>query len=107
VPSLFASGTDDRKLPLLLPRGGEAVVRTEIELPPGYRHVAIVPRGGTVEAPGGTAKTAVKSPPGKCVVTQEIRTRPALVSPAEYPAMLRAEAALRGLSARMFLLERP
>ena len=104
--SLFPAGADRRVLPLFLSHGGQTTLKTEINLPPGFRRTIIAPKNTTLKTAGGTAKTTVVSRHGtQCLITHELETWPAIVSPQDYPPLLRAEAALRQKSARAFLLE--
>ncbi len=105
--SLFPAGTDRRGLPLYMAQGSQTTGRTEINLPTGFRRMIIAPINNTLKTAGGTAKTTVaKRDAGKCVLTYELETQPAIVSPKDYPAMLQAESALRQKSARVFLFEK-
>ena len=88
-------------------QGSQTTGRTEINLPTGFRRMIIAPINNTLKTAGGTAKTTVaKRDAGKCVLTYELETQPAIVSPKDYPAMLQAESALRQKSARVFLFEK-
>ena len=83
------------------------VSKPEIDLPPGFRRTVIAPKSEKLTAPGGTAKiTSTSHGAGHCVITDELENRPTVVSPQDYPAMLKAESALRQKSARVFLLEK-
>ncbi|MEI8289195.1 MAG: DUF3857 domain-containing protein [Verrucomicrobiota bacterium] len=105
--SLFPAGTDRRALPLYIAQGSKSSGRTEIDLPAGYRRMIIAPKNTTLKAAGGTAKTTLANRNGlKCVLTQELATQPAMVSPEDYPALLQAESTLRQKSARVFLFEK-
>ena len=105
--SLFPAGADRRALPLFIGGAGRTLVRAEIDLPPGFRHTVIAPESKKLTAPGGTAKiTAATSAAGHCVITDELEATPTIVSPQDYPAMLKAESTLREKSARVFLLEK-
>ena len=105
--SLFPAGTDRRALPLYIAQGSQTMGRTEIDLPAGFRQMIIAPKNNTLKTAGGTAKTTVTNrTDGKCILTHELATRPAMVSPKDYPALLQAESALRQKSARVFLFEK-
>jgi hypothetical protein len=108
TPSLFPLGADLRTLPLLISNDSESSIRTEIELPPGFRHTDIEPKTETLNAPAGAGRASISSTnePGKCIVTYQFDTSPAVVSPKDYPAFLHLESALARKSARLFLLER-
>ncbi len=42
-PSLLSAGADRRALPLFVSRSSDRAVHTEIDLPPGFRHVVMAP----------------------------------------------------------------
>ena len=107
APSLFPAGADRRSLPLFLSSGGKTTIRAEIDLPPGFRRTVIAPKNERLATPGGTARiTSANRAGGQCVITDELETIPAVISPKDYPKMLKAESTLRQKSARVFLLER-
>ena len=81
-------------------------MRTEIELPPAFHRLVIAPASQTLRAPGGTAEVVSTGSGGKYVVTDELQTVPVIVPPADYPALLRTESALREKAAKVFLLEK-
>jgi transglutaminase-like putative cysteine protease len=105
TPSLFPAGADRRTLPLYLTRTDRNTVRTEIELPPGFRHEVIAPQSRTLDVPdgGGTAKITSTETPGKCVITDEFDTQPAIIEPRDYSAMLNVESTLERKSSKVFL----
>jgi hypothetical protein len=107
-PSLFPPGSDHRVLPLFIAEGSESIVRTEIQLPPGFQRMIIAPNSEKLSVPDGCGKVgiSVKNSPGKYVITHEFVTEPAIVSPKDYPAMLNIESVLGKKSARVFLLEK-
>jgi hypothetical protein len=107
-PSLFPPGADARALPLMVGRGGRNSVRTEIELPAGYRPPVMEPRVQTLRGPGGCgeAQITATNSKGKAVITCELKTAPAIVDAREYPKMLDVESALGRKSSRFFLLEK-
>ena len=106
APSLFPVGADSRALPLFIPEAGKDNIRTEITLPEGFRRMIIAPRSGKFAAPGGTARITSTTSAGRCVITDQLETTPAIVPPADYPALLKLESALRERSAREFLFEK-
>jgi len=108
TPSLFPSGSDQRTLPLFISYQSHSSIRTEIELPPGYRKVAIAPKSETYNAPGGGGKAlmTMKQTGDKCIITHEFDTSPAIIDPKDYPAMLDLEANLGRKASRVFLLEK-
>jgi len=108
TPSLFASGADHRTLPLFLAGTDRSVIRTEIQLPPGFKQVVIEPKTETLKPPGGggIAHISGKNSGDKCVFTHDIEASSALVQPKDYPAMLKVQAELAKKSSRVFLLEK-
>jgi hypothetical protein len=105
TPSLFPAGADRRTLPLYLTRTDRNTVRTEIELPQGFRHEVIAPQSRDLDVPdgGGTAKIVSTETPGKFVVTDEFDTTPAIIEPRDYSAMLKVESTLERKSSKVFL----
>ncbi|HEV3271514.1 MAG TPA: DUF3857 domain-containing protein [Candidatus Methylacidiphilales bacterium] len=109
TPSLFdLPGDSRRSLPFMLSHETTASVRTEIELPPGFRDVIISPDSENLDAPEGCGKARLSSSPeaGKFVMTDDFATLPAVISPQDYPAMLKLESDLEKKSAKVFLLEK-
>jgi len=110
TPSLFefSLGGDRRSLPMLLSQEGRRSVRTEIELPPGFRGVVVSPNSQNLDAPSGGGKVRMNSSSagGKFVMTDEFETSPAVIDPKDYPAMLRVESSLEKKSAKVFLLQK-
>jgi len=109
TPSLFGSlGGDQRSLPLMLWQQGKRSVRTEIELPPSFRNIVMAPGSQNLDAPdgGGKVRMDASSTTGKFVMTDEFETSPAIVSPKNYPAMLKIESSLEKKSAKVFLLQK-
>ena len=106
APGLFPVGSDHRTLPLYQPGTGHEEIRTEITLPAAFPQVVIAPPGKRIAAPGGVARITAKNTAGKYVLTDDLESKPAIVTPAEYPELLKAEAALREKSGQVFLLEK-
>jgi transglutaminase-like putative cysteine protease len=109
TPSLFQlPGDDQRSLPFMLSQEKTTSVRTEIELPPGFRDVIIAPESENLDAPegGGKARLASSTAAGKFVMTDDFETSPAVIRPQDYPAMLKVESALEKKSTKVFLLEK-
>ena len=109
TPSLVKlPGGDQRSLPFMLSHEGESTVRAEIELPPGFSDILIAPGIESLDAPsgGGTARVTSSSAPGKFVLTDDFDTTPAVISPSDYPAMVKLESALEKKSAKVFLLQK-
>ena len=86
----------------------ESTVRTEIELPPDFHRIVMSPNSEKLNAPAGSGKAVIasKNSAGKCVITHEFDTEPAIINPKDYPAMLKVESALGKKSAKVFLLEK-
>jgi hypothetical protein len=105
---LFPPGADRRALPLFISARSENVVRTEIQLPRGFPRAVIEPANENLAAPAGSgrARIALNNKAGKCVITHELETQPAIIKPADYPRLLEVQSALGRKSARVFLLER-
>jgi transglutaminase-like putative cysteine protease len=101
-------GGDRRSLPFMLPNEETTSVRTEIQLPLGFRDVLISPLSESLDAPGGGGKVRMTSESngGKFVLTDNFETSPAVISPNDYPAMVKVESTLEKKSAKVFLLEK-
>lgn len=110
MPTLFGSalGADDRTLPLMLSHEGKRSIRTEIDLPPGFREVVMAPKSQSLDVPAGGGKVRINSAveSGKFVMTDEFETSAAVISPKDYPAMQKLEATLEQKSGRVFLLQK-
>jgi len=108
TPALLPSGADDRTLPLFIPQKRERSVRTEIHLPPSFGKLDIAPPNDHLQVPGGGGSARVISTPsaGHYLLTHQFETAPAILPPADYPALLKVESTLEQKSARAFLLER-
>ncbi len=108
TPSLFPPGPDRRTLPLFLSGGSDSTIRAEVDLPPGFRQVVIAPKSEALKAPngGGKARVSTKNQAGKCIITCDLQTAPAIIKPKDYPSVVKVQAALAQKSARVFLLER-
>jgi len=106
TPSLFTAGADTRVLPLFISQGSQSRISTEITLPTEFRRLVIAPPGEKLRADGaGSARVTASNADGKFRLTHELETAPAIVSPADYPALLRAESVLGEKSGRLFLLQ--
>jgi transglutaminase-like putative cysteine protease len=109
TPSLVKlPGGDQRALPLLLSHQGTETVRTEIELPLGFRDVLIAPRSESFDAPagGGNVRITSAAGTGKFILTDESQTLPSVINPRDYPAMVKLESTLENKSSKVFLLKR-
>ncbi len=104
--SLFPVGDDRRVLPLFISQGSKDTIRIEITLPADFHRIVIAPPSEQLIAPGGTAKSTSTTAADQCVITEQLETTPAIISPADYPALLKLESALHSKSAKVFLLEK-
>ena len=107
TPSLFPIGSDHRSLPLYISHHNEATVRTEIQLPAGYKQIVIAPGGSELKAPdgGGVARTIAKNDSGKIVLTHDFETWPTIIDPKDYSQVLKLESELGQKASRVFLLQ--
>jgi hypothetical protein len=107
TPSLFPAGADARVLPLFISHGRQERISTEITLPAGFDQRVITPTGQNLSAGGaGSARVIPFIAGGKYRITHELEITPAIIAPADYPALLKTESALREKSARTFLLQK-
>ena len=109
TPSLFElPGGDRRSLPILLSQEEKENIRTEITLPQGFSGVVIAPKSENLDAPAGSGSVYVTSSTtdGKYVMTDELQTSPAIISPQDFPAVLKIESTLEKKSGEVFLLEK-
>lgn len=107
TPAFFNAAAGQRSLPLFMPDANEQILRTEIELPAGYRLTDISPKGGLLAAPGGSrVRITDADDGGKCLVTYEAESVPGIIAPADYPKLLDIQSALGRKSETTFLLER-
>ena len=108
VPSLLAAGDDRRALPMYVPTHGKGIVRTEIELPAGFRRVVIAPTSENLSEPdgGGTARITTTDSGGKVVLTDDFEISPAIISPKDYSGVLKIESILGRKSSTVFLLQK-
>jgi transglutaminase-like putative cysteine protease len=107
TPPFFAAAGDQRSLPLFISNKRERTIRAEIELPAGFRQTDIAPKGETFTAPGGSrVHIAKNSAEGKCVITEQFETVPAIIEPADYSKVVNIQSSLGQKSATTFLLER-
>jgi len=105
TPSLIPAGTDRRSLPLFLSRSDRNTIRAEIELPEKFRQEVIAPPSRDLNVPdgGGDAKIVSTETPGKCVISYDFASTPAIVDPRDYPAVLKLESTLEQKSSKVFL----
>ncbi len=108
TPRLFPTRSIRRALPLLISTASDQIIRTRIQLPPGYRQVIIAPRTARFTGPDGAGNARIVSTVTKrdCLIVYHLAHRPAIISPADYPVARRVESALENKAARMLLLER-
>jgi hypothetical protein len=108
TPQLFATGANRRMLPMLIFDLSNETIRTRIKLPPEFQQMTITPRAAAFAGPegAGSARISSTTEKGECVIVYEMARRPAIVHPADYPALLDVESALENKAARMLLLEK-
>ncbi len=106
TPSLFPVGADRRALPLFISQAGAQSVKADIDPPPGFRRTIIAPKSKTLAATGGTAHITASGRGGDYFITDQLVIQPSIVSPKDYPELLKVESALHQESARLFLLEK-
>jgi len=106
LPSLFPAGDDRRVLPLFVAQANRDTIRTDITFPAEFHRLVIAPPARKIAVPGGTAKISSAISAGRCVMTDELVTTPAIISPGDYPKLLKLESTLHQKSARVFLLEK-
>lgn len=107
TPSFYETGADHRSLPLFIADQRERIVHTEIELPAGFVQTDIAPKTESFSAPGGSQIHITKTgSPGKCIVTDDFQTVPAIISPTDYLKLAGIQSALGEKSATTILLER-
>jgi transglutaminase-like putative cysteine protease len=104
---LFPAVMDHRTLPLLIGSASSSTMHTEIELPAGFQRVVIAPKNQDLVAPDGAGQAHISTTLAgrEWSVTQELSARPAVVTPADYAALLSVESALEDKSSRLLLLE--
>ncbi|HTV63486.1 MAG TPA: DUF3857 domain-containing protein [Verrucomicrobiae bacterium] len=107
TPSFLDTAADQRSLPLFIADENEQIVRAEIELPAGYRETAIVPPSEEFNAPGGSKVRITRTgADGRCIITDDFDTTPAVIAPQNYPKLLDIQSALGEKSEITFLLEK-
>jgi hypothetical protein len=106
-PHLIQTETDRRILPLFVPQDSREDIRVQIALPPGFRRMSISPKDEDFLEPdgAGTARISTSGGNGSWTVSYGLDSRPAIISPSDYPATLDLESALENKAARVFLLE--
>ena len=106
IPPLMPAGADQRALPLLISQGDKNTVRFEVDMPPDFPRTLIAPKSKNFNVAGAeTARMTTRETPGGYVITDEFETAPAIISPGDYPAMLKVESALGRKSSKVCLLE--
>jgi transglutaminase-like putative cysteine protease len=107
TPSLFATGADQRTLPLYQAGLSDNTVHAHIQLPPVFQHLVIAPGEEQLELPAGAGSAVVQrsDSPGQFDITYRLQTAPAIISAGDYPSVLKLESTLGKKSARVFLLE--
>ncbi len=106
TPPLLPAGADQRALPLLISQANKNTIRLAVDLPPDFPRTLIAPKSANFNVAGAeTARMTTRETPGGYVVTDEFDTAPAIISPADYQALLKVDAALGRKSSKVFLLE--
>jgi hypothetical protein len=91
---------------MLISQGNKNTVHIAVDLPPDFPRTLIAPKSANFNAAGAeTARMTTRETPGGYVVTDEFDTAPAIISPADYQAMLKVDSALDRKSSKVFLLE--
>jgi hypothetical protein len=109
TPELYSlPGADQRTLPLLLSQDETTNLHTNITLPPGYQKLIIAPKNESLNAPdnGGTAQISSSASPGNFTMTDDFTVSPTIVSPHDYPDLLKLESSLEKKSSMVFLLQK-
>jgi len=104
---LFPAVMDHRTLPLLIWAPYTTTMHTEVEFPAGFQRVVIAPSNQDLVAPDGSGQAHISTTLAgrEWSVTQELSTKPAVVAPGDYAALLAVESALEDKSSRLMLLE--
>ncbi|HEV2211658.1 MAG TPA: DUF3857 domain-containing protein [Verrucomicrobiae bacterium] len=107
TPSLFPPGSDQRTLPLFIASRSERLIRTEIDLPSGFRHLILGPQMETLEEPAGCGKAqvTVENNNGKYIIAHVLETAPAIVDPKQYAEIVHTESELGRRASRLFLFQ--
>ena len=106
IPPLLPAGADQRALPLLISEASKNTVHFAVDLPPDFPRTLIAPKSANFNVAGvETARMTARATPGGYVITDEFDTAPAIISPADYQALLKVDAALDRKSSKVFLLE--
>jgi hypothetical protein len=105
---LVQAGANRRTLPLYAANETETTIRTDIGLPPGYRHLVIAPPSATYTVPDhfGRVQISTTEGDGKFTITQVFAGSPAIIAPENFPTLQEIESTLENKAARFFLLER-
>ncbi len=108
TPTLFAPGADQRTLPLFLPELSDNNIHAEIKLPPAFQQLVIAPGDENLNLPDGAGSALItrSSAPGQYSLNYQFETAPAIVSPEDYPSVLKLDSTLGQKSSRVFLLEK-
>ena len=107
VPRLLPATANQRALPLFISQSSTQQFRVEIELPPAYPQVDIAPGNEQFNEPDGTGtvRVATAKANDQLIISFELNSRPAIVTPADYPAAENIEAILENPVSRVLLLE--
>jgi hypothetical protein len=105
---LFPPRQDRRTLPILLPRDVELKIHYEVQLPPGYRRIDIMPGDENYAQPDGAGTIRVETRQAGSMFTADydLDNRPALLPPADFAILHQIESDFDNRSARVLLLEK-
>ena len=114
TPSLLElPGGEARLLPLEIPQSHQATLRTTITLPPRFPKIVISPASNTLEAPaeskktgGGKVSIMATASARTFSLQEDLETSAGIVSPGDYPALLKLESQLQKKSSSQFLLKK-
>lgn len=118
TPSLFVlPGGEHRILPFEVPRY-RTTLNAEIALPPKFQKIVISPVSKKLEVPSNPAATegekmaagkveiVATETPGKFSLHEELEAVAGIISPKDYPSLLKLESQLKKKSSSLFLLEK-
>ena len=107
IPRLLSATANQRTLPFFISQESTQKIQVEIELPPAYPMVDIAPGKEKFNEPdgAGTVRIATMKADGKFYVSFELNSRPAIITPADYPAAQGIESMLENPLSRVLLLE--
>ena len=106
TPSLIGPGANQRTLPLYISQNNKDIIRTEVDLPSDFPRVLIAPQNADYTVAGSEkASVQVGNTFNDYIVTDQLITTPAIISPDTYQTILKVESDLSRKSSKVFLLE--